>query len=109
MEKDFGPEVIERLLKELEDNPDISIIFAGYPAEMEQFLSSNPGLKSRLPNVIHFPDYTPDELMDISAFSCNKQGVTLTEKAKVSLFNHVVEVYRTREKTFGNARYIREI
>ena len=108
-DKDFGPEVVERLLKELDDNPAIAIIFAGYPAEMEQFLSSNPGLRSRLPNVIHFPDYSPNELIDVGQFSCTKQGVSLDEEAHKALLHHIVEVYRTRDKSFGNARYMNGI
>ena len=61
--KDFGKEVIEILLKELSDADDIAIVVAGYPSEMEIFLESNPGLKSRFTIQYDFPDYTPQELV----------------------------------------------
>ena len=76
--KDFGREVIEVLLKELADGSnDLAIIFAGYPKEMTQFLNSNSGLNSRLRNIIHFPDYTPEELMEVAEYSSGKRGVII--------------------------------
>ena len=105
--KDFGREVIEVLLKELaENNNDLAIIFAGYPKEMQDFINSNPGLYSRLRNVIHFPDYSPKELMDIAEYTAQRRGVLINESAKEMIHKKLVEVYRNRDEHFGNARYI---
>lgn len=103
--KDFGKEVIEILLKEMSDGPgDIAIMVAGYPKEMDIFMDSNPGLKSRFSHYYHFDDYMPDELFEIALKSTEKKGVTLTEDAKKFLQEQFIEVYRTRDNTFGNAR-----
>ncbi len=108
--KDFGKEVIEVLLKELSDGPgDLAIICAGYPKEMQNFLNSNPGLSSRIRNVFFFPDYIPDELMEISEYKANKSGILLEEEAKEVLYKKVVEAYRNRDSHFGNARFVNGI
>lgn len=108
--KDFGQEVIEVLLKELSDGAgDLAIIFAGYPKEMTQFLNSNPGLNSRLRNVIHFPDYSPNELMEIAEYTARKRGVLMGDDARKVLHKKLVEIYRNRNDQFGNARYINGI
>ena len=105
--KDFGAEVVEILLKELSDGVgDIAIIFAGYPKEMKQFLLSNPGLASRLKNIIHFPDYAPDELLEIAEYAAGKRGVVLSQDATNKLHKRLVEAYRNRDDQFGNARYV---
>ena len=108
--KDFGREVIEVLLKELSDGVgDIAIIFAGYPKEMTQFLNSNPGLNSRLRNVIHFPDYSPDDLMEIAEYTAQKRGVLMGKEARDIMYKKLVEIYRNRNNQFGNARFVNGI
>ena len=108
--KDFGKEVIEVLLKELSDgSQDLAIIFAGYPKEMQNFLNSNSGLASRLRNIIQFPDYSPDELMQIASYTAEKRGVTIDEEAGKRIHKHLVEVYRNRDEHFGNARFVNGI
>ncbi len=108
--KDFGKEVIEVLLKELANgSQDLAIIFAGYPKEMQHFLNSNPGLSSRLRNVIHFPDYTPEELIEIAHYSADKRGVLIHNDATELIHKKLVEVYRNRDEQFGNARFINGI
>ena len=105
-EKDFGKEVIEIIIKEMSDGPgDIAIMVAGYPKEMETFIDSNPGLKSRFKYYFKFPDYTPDELTDISAFASKKRGVTINADAQIIIRKILVEAYRNRDKSFGNARF----
>lgn len=105
--KDFGREVIEVLLKEMSDGAgDLAVIFAGYPNEMKTFLSSNPGMSSRISNHIYFSDYVPDELMEIAAYASKKRAVTISEAAKKLLYKKIIEVYRTRDHHFGNARYM---
>lgn len=106
-QKDFGKEVIEILLKELSDGSgDMAVIVAGYPEEMKTFLTSNPGLNSRFNMTYEFPDYLPLELMEISEYAANKRLVTLTEEAKGYLYEKVIDAYRNRDRSFGNARFV---
>jgi SpoVK/Ycf46/Vps4 family AAA+-type ATPase len=107
--KDFGKEVMEVLLKEMEGQPDIAFVFAGYPKEMQQFLNFNPGLGSRLRNVIHFPDYSPDELMEIATYTTEQRGVSFSDEAKTVVHRKIVEAYRNRGDNFGNGRFVNSI
>ncbi len=107
--KDFGREAIEVLLKELSDSDDIAIIVAGYPQEMEIFLESNPGLKSRFNMYYDFADYVPQELMQIAEFSAGKKGVQFNPGAQDVLYKYLVDKYRDRDKFFGNARLVNSI
>ena len=75
---DFGQEAVDTLLKAMEDNRDsLIVIVAGYPDLMEEFLSSNPGLRSRFSRFILFEDYTPEELFEILLSMCKKQEYIL--------------------------------
>ncbi|RMF25455.1 MAG: AAA family ATPase, partial [Bacteroidetes bacterium] len=79
---------------------------AGYPKEMRQFLDSNPGLKSRFKLYFEFDDYLPQELSKIAEFACREKGVVLTPEAKAKIDEIIVEAYRNRDRTFGNARFV---
>lgn len=104
--KDYGREVIEVLIKEMSDGPgDIAIMAAGYPKEMQLFTDFNPGLKSRFKYYFHFEDYTPDELIAIADYAANKRHVTVKEDAKDYINKLLIEAYRNRDDTFGNARF----
>lgn len=108
--KDYGKEVIEILLKEMSDGPgDLAVLVAGYPEEMQTFLTSNPGLKSRFTMAYEFPDYLPQELMQIAYFASDRRAVTMTEESKTYLNEKLVEAYRTRDKFFGNARHVHSL
>lgn len=108
--KDFGREVVEILVKELSDGAgDVAIIFAGYPSEMETFLDSNAGLKSRLNLKFDFPDYMPQELIEIAAYAAREKDVKLTKQANAFLYDKLVESYRKRDRFFGNARMVYNI
>lgn len=108
--KDFGREAIEILIKEMSDGPgDLAIIVAGYPKEMEIFINSNPGLKSRFNLWYEFPDYVPQELIDIAEYAANKRALIITSKARDFLYKKVVEAYRNRDRFFGNARYVNSL
>lgn len=108
--KDYGREVIEILLKEMSDGTNrLAVLVAGYPEEMNTFLESNPGLKSRFNMYYEFPDYVPQELMDIAGYSTEKRSVTLTEESKAFLYEKLVEAYRNRDRSFGNARYVNSL
>lgn len=105
--KDFGQEAIEVLLKEMSDGPgDLAIVVAGYPAEMQTFLNSNPGLKSRFKQYFNFEDYLPDELMNIATVALEKEEVTLDDAAQKNLKQYVTEQYRNRDRSFGNGRLV---
>ena len=105
--KDFGREVIEILVKEMSDGKnDFAVIVAGYPKEMKLFLDSNPGLKSRFKMFFDFRDYLPQELSKIAEFACEEKGVILTLGAKARIDNMIVKAYRSRGRSFGNARFI---
>lgn len=108
--KDFGKEVLEVLIKEMSDGEgDLAIIFAGYPKEMEGFLNANPGMSSRLRNIVSFPDYTPEELIEVADYTAEKRGVVISETAKTMIYKKLVEAYRNRNEHFGNARYVNGI
>jgi SpoVK/Ycf46/Vps4 family AAA+-type ATPase len=107
--KDFGREVIEILIKEMSSGKqDLGIIVAGYPKEMKTFIDSNPGLNSRFKYFFEFPDYTPNELLQIAHFAAKEKELVISQQAEIALENLVITEYRKRTKTFGNARFINE-
>ncbi len=108
--KDFGKEVIEILLKEMSDGPgDIAVIVAGYPKEMNTFIESNPGLKSRFTEYFHFEDYLPEELHQIAVYAAGNKQVTIAAEADNFLKEQLTDAYRKRDKSFGNARFVNGI
>ncbi len=107
-ENDFGREAIDQIVKLMEDRRDtVVLIVAGYPAEMEQFVSANPGLRSRFPTTIEFPDYTTDELMQIVDSIGSKSRYSLTDEARIRLSEVLDRM--PRSKGFGNARAARNL
>jgi SpoVK/Ycf46/Vps4 family AAA+-type ATPase len=107
---DFGQEAIDTLIKRMEDHRDrLVIIVAGYTDEMDNFIESNPGLKSRFNRYFYFNDYTPDELLEIYIKMSGKSSFKLTEQAKETLRNVLYSYYGDRDRTFGNARLVRNL
>ena len=105
---DFGQEAINTLLKAMEDHrDDFIVIVAGYSDLMEEFLDSNPGLRSRFNKIITFEDYMPDELLDIFKSICTKSGMTITKEAEDAVLEYFVIRCGLNLKTFANARDIR--
>ncbi|MEM6317180.1 MAG: AAA family ATPase [Bacteroidota bacterium] len=105
--KDFGREVIEIILKEMSNGEgDLAVIVAGYPKEMKHFMDSNPGLKSRFKLYFEFSDYLPQELSRIADYASTEKGVKLTDTAKLAIDNLIIEAFRNRDRTFGNARFV---
>lgn len=105
---DYGAEAIATLVKAMEDHrAELAVIFAGYSEEMQRFLRSNPGLRSRLKTFIDFPDYTPDELVQIFAGFADTTGLEVDgetlEKAG-DLFRKAV-----KRPDFGNGRFARSL
>ncbi|MBE0068093.1 stage V sporulation protein K [Thermoanaerobacterium thermosaccharolyticum] len=107
-EKDFGKEAIDTLVKAMEDYKDeFILILAGYRDEMEYFLNTNPGLRSRFPIQIDFPDYTIDELLQIAELMVKNRQYILTDSAKRKIMKVLINDNTTRE--IGNARLVRNI
>ena len=107
---DFGQEAIDTVLKAMEDHrEDLLIIVAGYPEKMNQFLDSNPGLRSRFNKFIEFEDYDGEELSAIFRSLCKNAGYTLTAATKKYVSEYFEDYYqRTREgETSDNGRAVR--
>ena len=109
-ENDFGKEAIDTLLKRMEDDRGkFIVIAAGYTDEMKQFLDSNPGMKSRFTKIFIFEDYTPDEMIALIKIHASKKEVILNDDVIEELNKHFTELYRNRDKNFGNARIVRNL
>ncbi len=105
---DFGYEAVATLLVEMENHrDDLAVIVAGYPEPMEQFLQSNPGLKSRFNKFIHFDDYKPEELMKIFESMAGKQGFKMDTSTKEKAIGLFEKMYDEREEDFANGRSVR--
>lgn len=108
--KDFGMRVIDSLMTVLsQPDPDMLIVFAGYPAEMSRLLATNPGLSSRFPYRYLFPDYNSEQLMQIARCLLERDDYVLTDEATIALQNVIEQVLQKKAKDFGNARYISQL
>ena len=108
--EDFGAEAIETLLKRMEDERDrLIVIVAGYSKPMEQFIASNPGLESRFANYLNFPDYQPDELLEIFHRMASQSGLVCSPEAERKARELTVKLYAARNEQFGNAREMRNL
>ena len=107
-ENDFGREAIDTLVKVIEDRRDeLVVIAAGYPVEMADFIAANPGLASRFPKSIFFPDYSDDELWSIFSGIGEKAGYRPDEEAEAAVRAWFAAV--PRDKGFGNGRLARNL
>ena len=104
----FGLEAIDTLVKGMEDHRDeLVVILAGYTKEMETFLTANSGLASRFPNKIEFPDYTAEELLQITHVQAKNKGYRLAESCTQPLLNYYARWQAADARTAGNGRLAR--
>ena len=104
----FGLEAIDTLVKGMEDHRDeLVVILAGYTREMETFLTANSGLASRFPNRIEFPDYTAEELLQITHVQAKNKGYRLAESCAEPLLGYYARWQESDARTAGNGRLAR--
>ena len=104
----FGLEAIDTLVKGMEDHRDeLVVILAGYTKEMETFLTANSGLASRFPNKIEFPDYTAEELLQITHVQAKNKGYRLAESCAEPLLGYYARWQESDARTAGNGRLAR--
>ncbi|MBT3150429.1 AAA family ATPase [Streptomyces sp. CHD11] len=105
---DFGREAVDTLLKLMEDHRDeIAVIVAGYTEEMERFLATNPGLRSRFSRFVEFENYSTRELVDIISQHAAAAGYECDADTLALLHDHVDAI--PRDRSFGNARLARRL
>ena len=105
-ERDYGSEAIEILLQVMENQrDDLVVILAGYKDRMDIFYESNPGLASRIANHVHFPDYSPVELLSIAKMMLEEQQYKLTPEAENILLDYIQ--IRMEQPLFANARSVK--
>ena len=108
--EDFGNEAIETLLKRMEDDRDrLVVIVAGYTEPMRQFIASNPGLESRFTNYLNFPDYNPDELLEIFQRMAAQSGLVCAPETVKKVLAICNNLHKLRNEQFGNAREMRNL
>lgn len=107
-EQDFGREAIDTIVKLVEDRRDrVVVIVAGYPDEMDDFVDANPGLRSRFPRTIQFPDYNDDELLAIFESLCDKGNYRCSADTTARVRDWIAA--QPRGKGFGNGRLVRNL
>ena len=108
-ENDFGQEVIDTVLKAMEDHrDDLVVVVAGYTELMKKFIHSNPGLESRFNRFLEFADYTTDEMIGIFNMQCKKGFYTLADGVE-DLVRDYINEENVDPETFGNGRGVRNI
>ena len=108
--QDFGREAVDTLVKAMEDyRGELVVIVAGYTEPMQRFIASNPGLKSRFGRTIQFPDYSPEEMVDIFDSILDKDGYQLEDAARAKAYRLFREMHENRDESFGNARDVRNV
>ncbi len=107
-DNDFGQEAVDTLLKEMEDNRNnLVVIVAGYTDLMENFVESNPGLKSRFNKYIFFADYTGDQLFEIFMGMCRAQDYIPDEEGAAYAKKYLTDRAKQHDENFANAREVR--
>ena len=105
-ERDYGQEAIEVLLQVMEsERHNLVVVMAGYKEPMNEFFLANPGMGSRIAHHIHFPDYSPDELMEIASMMIEQQGYAFSEEAEEAMRAYIER--RVDQPRFAHGRSIR--
>lgn len=105
---DYGHEAVSTLLSRMENHRDrLVVVVAGYTEDMERFLDSNPGLRSRFGRIWHFPDYAPDQMQEIFLALCKRHQMDLADDALETLARRLQGT--PRDRNFGNARSVRNL
>lgn len=105
----YGDEAINTLLKGMEDNrTNLVVIVAGYTNEMEKFVNSNPGLRSRFDHFVEFPDYSVSELTDIFTEICNSVNMRVSDDGLVAFQDVIKSLHGEGSLKNGNARFVRK-
>ena len=109
-ENDYGKEAVATLIKRMEDYRDrLIVILAGYTDQMKDFITSNPGLQSRFNRYIDFPDYSPEELLQIFELNMNKYDYRFADGAKQYLQRFFENEVAHKDANFGNGRMVRNV
>lgn len=103
----YGEEAINEIIVCMENHPETVVIFAGYPEKMNEFLSANPGLRSRVPYHVRFSDYTTEELLAISNVIAEEKGFHIMPSAEKKL-RHIFDAEKS-VPDFGNGRFVRNL
>lgn len=109
---EYGSEAVDMLLKMMEDHRDnLVVIVAGYGDEMDRFVASNPGLKSRFNKYMNFPDYSEEELWEILLKLCKANSYVIQDQTllKSSMMREFKRQKLQQGGYFGNARYVRNL
>ena len=107
-ENGFGDEAINTLVQEMENHRDnVIVIFAGYPKPMQQFLKKNSGMRSRIAFYVEFPDYSTDELCEITKLMLAKKQMSITAEAMEKLRSCYEDMRKSGD--FGNGRFVRNM
>lgn len=105
---DFGSEAVSTLITEMENNRErLVVIVAGYTKEMQDFFNINSGLASRINHHIEFPDYNPEQLVNIFKLHAINNGYSVDKKALDTLHERFLDDYANRSNDFGNGRLAR--
>ena len=105
---DFAEEAIATLVKQMEDHrSELAVIVAGYSTPMDDFVKSNPGLRSRFQTFVHFDDYTDSELVEIYCQFANEAAIQLADGV-TDIVSASIHAARVKED-FGNARFARAL
>lgn len=104
----FGLEAIDTIVKAMEDHrDDLIVVLAGYSKEMSEFLTANSGLKSRFANIIHFDDYSGEEMMKIAKSIAKSKGYVLNENCDKPLQEYFTMIQAKEDPNTGNGRLAR--
>ena len=109
-DNDFGQEAIDTILEAMSDRAgEFAVVVAGYPKEMQAFLSSNPGLQRRFSHVLEIEDYSPEELLQIFDMYCNKKRYIADSNLRAVLPQFFANWHRSRDKNWGNAGNVEKL